>query len=42
MTIEQVPDITMFGHNTVSSVDDLDAGCLANVDGTATASAFTP
>ena len=33
MTIEQVPDIPMFRKNTAAFVHDLDAGCLANVEG---------
>jgi hypothetical protein len=33
MTIEQVPDIATFRKNTAAFVHDLDAGCLANVDG---------
>ena len=33
MTIEQVPDIPMFRQNTAAFMHDLDAGCLANVEG---------
>jgi phenylpyruvate tautomerase PptA (4-oxalocrotonate tautomerase family) len=33
MTIEQVPDIPMFRHNTAAFVHDLPAGALSNVDG---------
>jgi phenylpyruvate tautomerase PptA (4-oxalocrotonate tautomerase family) len=33
MTIEQVPDISMFRQNTAAFIHDLPAGSLANVDG---------
>jgi phenylpyruvate tautomerase PptA (4-oxalocrotonate tautomerase family) len=33
MTIEQVPDIPLFRHNTAAFIHDLPAGSLANVDG---------
>jgi hypothetical protein len=33
MTIEQVPDIPMFGENTAGFVHDLPEGSLSNVDG---------
>jgi phenylpyruvate tautomerase PptA (4-oxalocrotonate tautomerase family) len=33
MTIEQVPDISMFRQNTAAFVHELPAGCLSNVDG---------
>ena len=33
MSIEQVPDISMFRQNTAAFIHDLPAGSLANVDG---------
>src|SRR5438445_1291026 len=33
MAVEQVPDIAMFRQNTAGFVHELDANCLADVDG---------
>jgi phenylpyruvate tautomerase PptA (4-oxalocrotonate tautomerase family) len=35
MAVEQVPDIPMFRQNTAGFVHELDANCLADVDGAA-------